>query len=581
TDFTFEKGSSNFAGDFNLNDNSYSTFTADDSYHSFDPDPQSSQAPQYISSTTRMYGFVDPSYNDLTTTYSDDPNFYQINGEDAGVNDYTIDFTFNFNPSLSGDYFINYKIVTSDGVSGVLNINGQTYQSGTTLEVNNNLVRGLTSISYNSYYQNPIRHNVKVYYFKIVKADSDFAISKGTSDGLGDLSIMNNDFTTFVADVPTATVTLYPNADGSPLEWAPTVGTHFDRVQSDDTNYIFSPGTLSGRVERIRFDEFSIGDGIVFTIRVKILSRRDYSTPYLLKLQVVNGYTSSTVNVWEGDGVFSWKTYTWSGLSLTQVQLNNIEVELTAYDDGDNPEYINVDQLIIEIDYTDMGEREVYFGIKMQLDSFSSYPTTDKVLSYAYKTTDNTPIQIRFKIYNFVTSVWEEVDYTDHKSFFESTQPLTSSQIDTDGTVYLKMNAWTASDRWYDFNLYLDLLRIDYENHTLSFEASILTDSVFGKNLYYSYRTDIPQSLQFSIWDYSGPTPHWTTISDANSTDFTEHSIPLTSNYFDAIEGVKFKFWATNDDAPFKLEIDSFYIHSWAVTEEETTGVEDYFISIT
>ncbi|KKM82166.1 hypothetical protein LCGC14_1322330, partial [marine sediment metagenome] len=74
TDFTFEKGSSDFAGDFNSNDIIYSTFTADDSYHTFYPNSQSSQASQYISSTTRIYGFVDPSYNDLTTTYSDDPN---------------------------------------------------------------------------------------------------------------------------------------------------------------------------------------------------------------------------------------------------------------------------------------------------------------------------------------------------------------------------------------------------------------------------------------------------------------------------------------------------------------------------
>ncbi|KKK77613.1 hypothetical protein LCGC14_2851820, partial [marine sediment metagenome] len=397
-------------------------------------------------------------------------------------------------------------------------------------------------------------------------------------DGLGDLSIMNNDFTTFVADVPTATATLYPNADGSPKEWLP-VGTHFDRVQSNDANYIYSPGALFGKVERIRFDDFSIGNGRIYTIRVKILSQRDYSQPYLLKLQVVNGYTSSTVNVLEGNGYFLWKTYTWSGLSLTQSNLNDLEIELTAFDDGDNPEPVLVDQLIIEIDYFDMGEREVSFGIKMQLDSFSSYPTTEKVLSYAYMT-DQPGIQsISLQIYNFGTSSWYTIDSVNHDTFYERTHPLTSSQLDTDGTVYLRMNALTATDQWYDFNLFLDLLRIDYENHTLSFEASILPDSVSGKNLYYSYRTNITQSLKFSIWDYLST--QWTVINDVGSTDFTEHSIPFTSNYFDAIEGVKFKFWATNDDAPFKLEIDSFYIHSWAVTEEETTGVEDYFISIT
>ncbi|KKK79375.1 hypothetical protein LCGC14_2834140, partial [marine sediment metagenome] len=401
---------------------------------------------------------------------------------------------------------------------------------------------------------------------------------------LGDLSTMNDDeFTTFVADRPTATITLYPDVDGSPLDWAKSeAGTHSDMVKSNDNKNIFSFGSAFGEVERIKFDDTgSIGNGIAYTIRVKILAMRQLRVRYNLELQCVGGFTSSFKPVWEGNNYYKWSTFTWTGLSLTQAQINDLDIQLTAFEDPDAQGFIFVDQIIIEVDYTDVGEREVYLGIKMQLDSFSSYPTTEKVLSYAYKTTDNTPIQIRFKIYNFVTSVWEEVDYTDHKSFFESTQPLTSSQIDTDGTVYLKMNAWTASDRWYDFNLYLDLLRIDYENHTLSFEASILTDSVFGKNLYYSYRTDIPQSLQFSIWDYSGPTPHWATISDADSTDFTEHSIPLTSNYFDAIEGVKFKFWATNDDAPFKLEIDSFYIHSWAVTEEETTGVEDYFISIT
>ncbi|KKK78906.1 hypothetical protein LCGC14_2838850, partial [marine sediment metagenome] len=400
---------------------------------------------------------------------------------------------------------------------------------------------------------------------------------------LGDLSTMNDDeFTTFVADRPTATATLYPDGDGSPVSWS-AIGdpNHFETVKyANDGKYIESAGLLMGDLERFELDSFSLGGGNVYTVRVKILSKREYATPNLLDIRLVGGYTSSIKSVTEGDSVYAWDTLTWSGLSLDQSDLNGLEILLIAYRDEPNYE-VFVDQIIIEIDYTDVGEREVSFGIKMQLDSLASYPTTEKVLSYAYKTTDNTPIQIRFKIYNFVTSVWEAVDYTDHKSFFGSTQPLTSSQIDTDGTVYLRMNAWTAADNWWDFNLYLDLLRIDYENHTLSFEASILADSVLGKNLYYSYRTDISQSLEFLIWDYSGPTPHWETISDVNSTDFTEHSIPLTSNYFDAIEGVKFKFWATNDDAQFKLEIDSFYIHSWAVTEEETTGVEDYFISIT
>ncbi|KKL92058.1 hypothetical protein LCGC14_1888490, partial [marine sediment metagenome] len=185
TDFTFEKGSSNFAGDFNLNDNIYSAFTADDSYHSFDPDPQSSQTPQYISSISITYGSVNPSYNDLTVTYTDDSDFYQVDSQYKGTPIFSdlVVFSFNFNPGLSGDYFISYKIVTSQGISGTLRINGQIYHSGTTLEVNSNLVEGLTSISYSALSEGPLDYDVKIYYFKIVKANSDFAISKGTSDG--------------------------------------------------------------------------------------------------------------------------------------------------------------------------------------------------------------------------------------------------------------------------------------------------------------------------------------------------------------------------------------------------------------
>ncbi|KKM60098.1 hypothetical protein LCGC14_1545280, partial [marine sediment metagenome] len=130
-----------------------------------------SQAIQYIRSTTRTYGTVNPSYNDLTATRTFDANFYQIDANYYGPwTSYLIDFAFNFDTSFSEgeDYFISYKIVTSQGVSGTLKIDGQTFQSGTTIEVNNQLINGLTSITYESI--DTINHDVKIYYFKIVKS---------------------------------------------------------------------------------------------------------------------------------------------------------------------------------------------------------------------------------------------------------------------------------------------------------------------------------------------------------------------------------------------------------------------------
>ncbi|KKL14304.1 hypothetical protein LCGC14_2517050, partial [marine sediment metagenome] len=59
-----------------------------------------------------------------------------------------------------------------------------------------------------------------------------------------------------------------------------------------------------------------------------------------------------------------------------------------------------------------------------------------------------------------------------------------------------------------------------------------------------------------------------------------EYTIPLYSRHYDSVNGVQFRFSATNDDAPFKLELDGLFIDKTSITDKETTGIENYSIII-
>ncbi|NVM55882.1 MAG: hypothetical protein HWN66_19435, partial [Candidatus Helarchaeota archaeon] len=157
---------------------------------------------------------------------------------------------------------------------------------------------------------------------------------------------------------------------------------------------------------------------------------------------------------------------------------------------------------------------------------------------------------------------------------------LSSAHYDSQFDVLVRFNAWSASG-YYDFEVQLDQFKIYFENHTLDFTSEIyVNESTTYKTLYYSYKLDTSQELEFKVWNYV--TEMWDVIKSGGSSSFMEYSFNLNTAYFSQDNKVLLGFYATTEEyRPFELSIDTLRIESTSYSEEERTGIEKYHIGIT
>ncbi|KKM04024.1 hypothetical protein LCGC14_1768500, partial [marine sediment metagenome] len=105
-----------------------------------------------------------------------------------------------------------------------------------------------------------------------------------------------------------------------------------------------------------------------------------------------------------------------------------------------------------------------------------------------------------------------------------------------------------------------ELLLKDYRTYipaTLNFTTIIplqFTDTPTSLELLYSYRTDITQPINFTIWNFNSQ--KWDVISSVNYDTFTENIFTINPNYFDTNYEIRLNFFGENDLNDFELDLD-------------------------
>jgi hypothetical protein len=170
--------------------------------------------------------------------------------------------------------------------------------------------------------------DVKSVFIKYEFIDNDTVGAErytNNEDGTGHWEVVEWEL---VESVPTQdSGIVYPDGDVS-AEWAPSVGgSHYaliDEVTLDTSDYIFTSSLTSGNVS----DEFNMGyldvqGGTVSQVQVKVYGNEtDVNSS-------INLFCGSWLGVKQLDMGSSsgWKTFTWTGLSASQTDLDNMKIK--------------------------------------------------------------------------------------------------------------------------------------------------------------------------------------------------------------------------------------------------------------
>ncbi|MBA7536688.1 hypothetical protein ES705_28952 [subsurface metagenome] len=581
--FDISRGVGNFTGDLNRMDGNYSVFTSNTTIPANVLDPQTVAQPEYITTIT---GYQN-GYGDLGNTHTDDTSYGYIkskyqSGTPSGY--YFIDVDIN-TPIGNKDAYLSLHIKHSLVNTITLYINGQWMGSDNEIDIDNLLVENLDTIRFlsssGSFFQ------IEIFYFEI-KEITDFTVFEGTSDQGGDLEFDDNDPTTFSStSFDVLTKSLSPSGDVSgQIEWdfSTSGGTHFDDIQNDDSFYIQEDAISeypAGVLDLFKFPDDEIGSSdVVTSIRVWVLSTRELFT---MTADLYVTYSSQEILVTPGLFDFAWDYAEWTGLSLSLAQLNSLEIGLKCYNvEFESPGDIIVDQMYIEITYKTPTAVKSEFYSKFTMDPAAQY-SDDIDLDYAYEFTgsaidEETMASMSLDIYNFDTESWDHIEYETDVYIVSGSKPVTEDYYNFQFEVFIRMKG-QSTPGFNTFQIELDQLRIYFENTTLEFTTEIYVDNIRSDSaLHYSYKVNTSQAITFQIWN--DLFNQWFTISSGSAEAFTKHIFSLQSMYFDDNQIITLRFFATNLVDPFKLQIDMLNVDKATFSDEETTGIEDYFVSI-
>ncbi|MBA7597629.1 hypothetical protein ES703_04634 [subsurface metagenome] len=395
---------------------------------------------------------------------------------------------------------------------------------------------------------------------------SNFTLVNGTSDWSGDMYLVDNNYTTFIGQGPypiQSTGYVFPDGDiltGWNEGFFPP---HWDKLKQTgiaiaDTGSEHSPGI----VDRQHYGSIAIQDGWVTQLKVHVYGKEDSGTTAHCAIVIrVDGSSSSSLYP-NFDSYYSWKDVTWSGLELTQAQLESLTVELRAWNAPDylrEPGKVYVDKVYVEVTYCELFNI-THVESKIPLDSDVIY-SDDVELLYSYKT--NITQSIDFKIFNYYTSQWDLIDSSSYPSFSEHSFNLDSNYYNQDHEIYLKFFGKNAAN---SFKLQVDQLKVYCKNHTIDFNVTISSSNFLGDiKLLYAHRTNITQSIRIEIWN--DDLKQWDFIDNSTYLSFIENYFNITDKYQDENYDVLLRFYGTNSFSSFVLDIDLLKICEYSYIE--------------
>jgi len=126
-----------------------------------------SASAQYISSVTISYGSDGPG--SLSNTHYDNSNYKQYNSAWYGrpLYQHTLSLTLNFNPGLSGDYYLSVHITSTTSQKVYLYVSGHLWHSSNNLDLDNQRINDVTSIKLSGGNLDSA-FSFRIYYLKLV-----------------------------------------------------------------------------------------------------------------------------------------------------------------------------------------------------------------------------------------------------------------------------------------------------------------------------------------------------------------------------------------------------------------------------
>ena len=321
----------------------------------------------------------------------------------------------------------------------------------------------------------------------------------------------------------------------------------------------------SGVWERLRFSSLVIPANCkVSKLIVKFLVKKEAantSTTLQYRMNYPSGYNYHipTENyTWIGDG--------FTGLSITQAQLDSFYVEVKPYLIGSIHGWLDIEAI-----YVDVYRREVRYYSRFNVEW-----TADNIIEtfdYDYRTT--IAIGCKLYIWNWVTTAWltleDNTDTVWHTDSYILTDPYISGNS-------IRIYFSTLLTTTTDFDMELDQIALGYTvegdagdmsnqiEMTIKFPY-INHDDVLTMDVSSLQRTNTSQAISFSILDHD--TGIYEQISNSSDIAFTEkrYNTDHPERFISLNEVVMLKWTGVNTTDAFELHIDYLYIQTYHMVD--------------
>ncbi|MFX1487565.1 MAG: PKD domain-containing protein, partial [Promethearchaeota archaeon] len=403
----------------------------------------------------------------------------------------------------------------------------------------------------------------------------NFTLYTGSSDWSGDLNLIDDDFTTFIgADLGLTqnSQNVRPNADVY-TQWSGST-PHWSRLDETTPDGVKIYTSVAGKQDEWDFGTFTLPAGyVVTTLNVNAYGKQTGEIYATIKYRIGSG-TYSSWKASDFSSSFSWKTYSWTDLSLTQDDLDDVRVRFLSELFPGGSGTIHVDTVYIEVVY----EKQNGYRLNTTAE-FSLGLTSDifaKDLEYSYKTNNTQSIDL--KIWNFQTSQWTTIDTSNYDSFSAHTFDLSSSYYDENYNVRLNFYGFNSDN---PFNLELEMLKVNTGNSTLNFTVAIQMGDIQSVEelkyykLLYSYKVDTSQQINLSIYNFQSET--WMVInsSDIGTTFYRNRHVISNTEYYNSTYHVQLRFEAESTSNVINLLLDQLRLMYYYAN---ATNQKDYFL---
>ena len=422
--------------------------------------------------------------------------------------------------------------------------------------------------SYTSFYSTvlpPDRHEMPVQW-------TDFAFTYGSQGGTGSTEYNDGTYaymnSASYISADTYLGFIVPNGDIL-TNWNEADGTpHWSKIDE-------AIADMNGDGGNIRESDWmgSVQDRWNFNSKTipasSYISRLDIKI-YCLKQSGVDNDIGIVSNVFSGDHRVSpsssgylWKTESITGLNLNQASLNSLYIGVIPYYGSTNG-WVDIETIYINVYY-----KSTYYRHYSQITWDYAGGNLDKIENLYYDYATTVAIDMDLDIYDWVVGNYVELESNTGTGYITGTYDLQANPNKVSGTNQVKVRFETSGTTTNNFDVRIDQLMFDYVLTTDAdpkLEAVMETTfsnynhpNILGIKVESWHRTDVSQTITFSIYNYN--TPSWETITNQSQTSFTQSLFQSTSvsDYFDG--GImKIRYYGTSPTQEFDLYVDNLNI---------------------